>query len=112
MIPRLQNLHCWIFLILVCIASPSSAQNSASQSAAKQNTVPVPHFADITAKVGIDFRGVASHTSKKYLLENKGSGVAFFDYDSDGRLDIFAVNGALLSDPTPPCTIPQKTGPQ
>ena len=112
MISRLQNLHCWIFLILVCIASPLPAQDSASQSAAKQNVASVPHFADITAKVGIDFRGIASHTSKKYLLETMGSGVAVFDYDNDGRLDIFAVNGAPLSDPTSPGTIPKKTGPQ
>ncbi len=41
-----------------------------------------------------------------------GSGVALFDYDNDGRLDIFAVNGAPLSDPTPKGTIPQKTGPK
>jgi hypothetical protein len=112
MISRLQNLHCWIFLILACIASPLPAQNSASQPAAKQNVASVPHFVDITAKVGIDFHGVASHTSKKYLLETMGSGVAVFDYDNDGRLDIFAVNGAPLSDPTPPGTVPQKTGPQ
>jgi len=41
-----------------------------------------------------------------------GSGVALFDYDNDGRLDIFVVNGAPLSDPTPKGTIPQKTGPK
>ncbi len=41
-----------------------------------------------------------------------GSGVALFDYDNDGRLDIFLVNGAPLSDLTPKGTIPQKTGPK
>jgi hypothetical protein len=41
-----------------------------------------------------------------------GSGVALFDYDNDGRLDIFVVNGAPLSDPTPKGTVPQKSGPQ
>jgi len=41
-----------------------------------------------------------------------GSGVALFDYDNDGRLDIFLVNGAPLSDPTPKGFIPQKAGPQ
>ena len=41
-----------------------------------------------------------------------GSGVALFDYDNDGRLDIFAVNGAPLTDPTPRGTIPQKTDPK
>ncbi len=39
-----------------------------------------------------------------------GAGVALFDYDNDGRLDIFLVNGATLKDPTAKGTIPQKTG--
>ena len=41
-----------------------------------------------------------------------GSGVALFDYDNDGRLDIFFANGAALTDPTAPGTIPQKSGPK
>jgi hypothetical protein len=55
---------------------------------------------------------LASHTSHKYLLETMGSGVAVFDYDNDGRLDIFAVNGAPLGDPTSPGTLPQKSNPR
>ena len=41
-----------------------------------------------------------------------GAGVALFDYDNDGRLDIFLVNGAFLADPTPKGSVPQKAGPQ
>ena len=41
-----------------------------------------------------------------------GSGVALFDCDNDGRLDIFLVNGASFPDPTPKGFIPQKTGPE
>ena len=70
------------------------------------------NFVDITATSGIHFRHMASHTSKKYLPETMGAGVALFDYDNDGRLDIFLVNGAPLADPTPMGTIPQKNGPQ
>ena len=70
------------------------------------------NFVDITATSGIHFRHMASHTSKKYLPETMGAGVALFDYDNDGRLDIFLVNGAPLADPTPKGTIPQKNGPQ
>jgi hypothetical protein len=70
------------------------------------------NFADITAASGVRFQHVSAHTSKKYLPETMGSGVALFDYDNDGRLDIFLVNGAPLSDPTPKGTIPEKTGPK
>ena len=41
-----------------------------------------------------------------------GPGVALFDYDNDGRLDIFVVNGAPLTDPMAKGAIPQKTGPK
>ncbi len=66
-------------------------------------------FVDVTSESGVKFHHAASHTSKKYLLETMGSGVALFDYDNDGRLDIFFANGAPLTDPTPKGTIPQKT---
>jgi hypothetical protein len=69
-------------------------------------------FTDVTSALGLSFEYVASHTPKKYLIETMGSGVAIFDYDNDGRLDIFVVNGAPLSDPTPKGTIPQKVGPK
>ncbi len=70
------------------------------------------NFVDITAASGVRFQHIATHTSKKYLIETMGSGVALFDYDNDGRLDIFLVNGAPLTDPTPKGTIPQKAGPK
>jgi len=54
---------------------------------------------------------MASHTSKKYLIETMGAGVALFDYDNDGRLDIFVVNGAPLIDPTPKGTIRRRRVP-
>jgi enediyne biosynthesis protein E4 len=77
-----------------------------------RSTVVQPGFTDVTSALGIHFEHVASHTSKKYLIETMGSGVALFDYDNDGRLDIFAVNGAPLTDPTPKGTIPQKASPE
>jgi enediyne biosynthesis protein E4 len=82
----------------------------------RSSLVPVqpaqPKFTEVTAALGVRFQYLASHTSRKYLIETMGSGVALLDYDNDGRLDIFAVNGALLNDPTPRGSIPQKTGPE
>src|SRR5258707_6865452 len=69
-------------------------------------------FVDVTEKLGIHFRQQASPTSKKYLLETMGSGVALFDYDNDDRLDIFFANGARLDDPTPRGSIPKKDSPK
>jgi hypothetical protein len=69
-------------------------------------------FSDVTATTGIHFKHVASHTTKKYLIETMGPGVALFDYDNDGRLDIFLVNGAPIPDPSPRGSIPQKSGPK
>jgi len=98
-----------VFSVLLA-ALPAIAQQSPS-APAEPDIVP-GNFIDITAKAGVQFQGRASHTAKKYLLETMGSGVALFDYDNDGRLDIFFVNGAPLSDPTAKGAIPQKTGPE
>jgi hypothetical protein len=78
---------------------------------ASAGTLVPGRFVDITDKTGINFIHQAPHTSRKYLIETMGSGVALFDCDNDGRLDIFLPNGASYSDPTPPGTIPRKTGP-
>ena len=53
-------------------------------------------FVDITDKAGIDFRHINAATGQKYLVETMAPGCAFLDYDGDGYLDIYLVNGAPL----------------
>jgi hypothetical protein len=72
---------------------------------------PAGKFVDVTSALGVPFQYRSSHVLKHYLIETMGAGVALFDYDNDGRLDIFLVNGAPLSDPMPKGAIPQKSGP-
>lgn len=56
-------------------------------------------FVDVAGEAGVDFLHAGAPTSEKYLLETMGAGVAVLDYDNDGRLDLFFVNGAALSAP-------------
>jgi hypothetical protein len=89
----------------------TSATGHTTASTKPEANVSVPgNFVDVTEKLGIHFKQEASPTTKKYLLEAMGSGVALLDYDNDGRLDIFFANGARIDDPTPKGTIPQKDG--
>ncbi len=58
---------------------------------------------DVAGAAHLDFLQVCGgDKSKKYILETTGSGVAFFDYDNDGWLDIFLVNGTTLPDAAEP----------
>ncbi|MCC7155898.1 MAG: CRTAC1 family protein [Bryobacterales bacterium] len=51
------------------------------------------------APPGVDFVQRNSPTSEKYLVETMGGGVALLDYNNDGRLDVFLVNGGKLREP-------------
>jgi enediyne biosynthesis protein E4 len=98
-------------IVLVACGMLSGAAGQ-SQTTKVVDSKTAGKFSDITQRLGINFQHHASYTGKKYLPETMGSGAALFDYDNDGRLDIFLVNGAPLSDPTPKGTIPEKTGPK
>ena len=69
-------------------------------------------FADVTAKSGIRFKQESSRTSQKYLPESMGGGVAMLDYNNDGHLDLFFVNGAQMQDPMPRGASPDKSNPR
>ena len=103
-------------LLLVCVTLSSHAQQSSptppERTGRSYSTPDLPKnppppdpqarspltFTDITAKSGINFRHAASKTSLKYLLETMGAGVAIFDFDNDGQMDLFFTNGAALKD--------------
>jgi len=59
-------------------------------------------FTDITQQAGIDFRYTFGDLKYENILESSGSGVTVLDYDSDGDMDLYMLNGTWLegiSDP-------------
>ena len=97
--------------------SPSPQRTGKSYSSETPNKQPPPPapqaqspvtFSDVTSLTGINFKRAPSFTSLKYLLEALGGGVAMFDYDNDGRMDLFFTNGAALKDPMPKTEMPDK----
>ena len=71
-------------------------------------------FVDVTKAAGINFSSFSS-PDKKYIVESMGGGVALFDFDGDGRLDIYLVNSytveaALAKRPRPPAALYRNLG--
>src|SRR6267378_1006071 len=55
-------------------------------------------FTDITKQAGLDkFRHRSGTAEKKSIIETPGSGVALIDYDNDGWLDIYLLNGSTFA---------------
>jgi len=54
-------------------------------------------FSEIAKQAGIDFRHVNGMSGEFYYPEVIGSGVALFDFDNDGRLDVLVLQGQMLS---------------
>src|ERR1700723_484152 len=85
-----------LFLLLiacspVCSQTPASA---ASKQRAEPETTPVPEAPIRFVYQPIDFKLDSCETPERHAPETMAGGVAIFDYNNDGKLDIFFTNGA------------------
>jgi hypothetical protein len=60
---------------------------------------PLPQFTDVARQSGIAFHHINGASPDKHLAETMGSGAVFFDYDGDGWIDVFLVDGGSIADP-------------
>src|SRR6185437_9497166 len=83
------------------LALPWRARAVVSQVQEKTATQAAPDlgisFVNVAKESGLNAKTIFGGEHKnKYLLETTGCGIAFYDYDNDGWLDIFLVNGWRL----------------
>jgi hypothetical protein len=88
----------------LCIVSSAAGQKQIHRSPEKKSSAKqvVPAgtaaFADVTRAAGLDFHLTCGSLEKRYIMESMCGGIAVFDYDNDGWMDIFLVNGSTLGD--------------
>ena len=77
-----------VLLVAFCVAAAHGFQDQTSLTFS---------FTNVAREAGLNSKIIFGGTStNKYLLETTGTGVAFIDYDNDGRQDLFFVNGSTL----------------
>ncbi len=94
--------------------SPSTPPAAASREASPEAVAPAPPaaavpgdgqapilFLDATPESGIGFVHTDGSSGRRYLVEPLSAGVATFDYDLDGRIDVYLPDGAPLPGATP-----------
>lgn len=72
---------------------------AARQSAPHPDADAPVSFAEVGRAAGLDFRHANGASPDKHLAETMGSGGVLFDYDNDGWIDLFLVDGGSLADP-------------
>lgn len=94
-----------LFLGLGCACVSNAFQGMAVPA---RSARPATHIRTDLPPVKVDFRDIAAdagltavnvsggQAKKKYILETTGAGVAIFDYNNDGLMDIYLVNGSTL----------------
>ncbi|MEW6072658.1 MAG: CRTAC1 family protein [Planctomycetota bacterium] len=89
--------RCALAGLLLAGCGPSGGEDSAAAAeAAPASAATAVRFTDETRAAGIAFTHTNGFTGEHRYLEIMGAGVALFDYDGDGRLDIYFVNGNHL----------------
>jgi hypothetical protein len=75
---------------------PAQSQTQTTPETRGRSSSSSSIFKDVTEETGLRFQHYNGMTGKFYLPEIMGSGAALFDFDNDGDLDVFIVQGSVL----------------
>jgi len=85
-------IRAWVLSYSCCALLACSGEESKPELPA----APQVEFVDVAKAAGVDFEHVNGFSGEYFYVETAGSGGGFIDYDGDGWLDIYLVNGAQL----------------
>ncbi len=88
-VPALRG--CTLLLLMALVWGVAEAQKRTATPA-----VPAFRFDDVTAAAGIQFHLTCGSASKEYIMDSLCGGVAVLDYNGDGWMDLFLLNGSTL----------------
>ena len=80
----MNSLRLLIFVLMYQVAISGGAEQT------------LPVFTDVTEQAGINFKHSYGDFDLSNIVEGTGAGAMFFDYNGDGWLDIYFVNGSWL----------------